>query len=276
MQSVFNNNGNYGGNYGGAAGYRFSDPNALQWTNPLKPEEERELHRGAQALSLDIPKESMYRAKCTHRDPATHQFTVRPADDGNGYVCTKCGAQFNIVNNSSMKEINEIIGGAIDILQTTKMMYVDMTPEVIQAYFVILPFLELAPKMYEAAVNTFNKISPQSLNPSYAPNNYYNAYYGLVGGMTPPQTGYSGMFPNAGMGYMGYPQYPMNGAGMGVPTGPVPDASNPMMATGAPVAPSPVVPAGAVAPNAVPNAGAQAPVPAEGTPVTSTNKYSLA
>ena len=118
----------------------------------LTPEDEKELHRGAQALSLDIPKEAMLRAKCTHRDPATHNFTIRPADDGNGYVCMKCGAHFNVVDGHSMKEINEIIGGAIDILQTTKMMYVDMTPEVIQAYFVILPFLELAPKMYEAAV----------------------------------------------------------------------------------------------------------------------------
>lgn len=262
MQSVFNNGSVYG-QYGG--GYQYENPNTLQWTNPLTPEDEKELHRGAQALSLDIPKEAMLRAKCTHRDPATHNFTIRPADDGNGYVCMKCGAHFNVVDGHSMKEINEIIGGAIDILQTTKMMYVDMTPEVIQAYFVILPFLELAPKMYEAAVNTFKKVMPNTtLGQNNVPGNYYNAYYNMVGnaGANP--------WMNNPMGQMMYPNQAMPPMGQMGGMGTVPDMNNPMMAN-----PMQMTMPGAVKPPVDTTASTVGQQPAEGTPVTTSSKYAL-
>lgn len=268
MNSVFNNGAMFGSQYGGGMQYA-GQPKDIQWTNPLSPEEERELHRGASALSLDIPKENMFRAKCTHRDPATHQFTVRPADDGNGYICTKCGSQFNIVDNVDIQKIKEIIGGTIDILQTTKMAYVDMAPEIVQTYFIILPFLELAPKLYEASMQTLKKAMPNaSLGANAVSGDYYNSYYSMIGnpygamGVMPgaypgamPQ-GYPGMMPN-----MGY-QNPM----MGTPAGAVPDAANPLMAAQG------VVPQA----NTVVDGAATEAKPAEGTPVTTSSKYSLA
>ena len=90
MNSVFNNS-MYGSQLGGGSQYVDQSKGNMAWTNPLTAEDERELHKGPSALSLDIPKENMLRAKCTHRDPNTRQFTVRMADDGNGCVCGLCG-----------------------------------------------------------------------------------------------------------------------------------------------------------------------------------------
>lgn len=264
MNSVFNNS-MYGSQLGGGSQYVDQSKGNMAWTNPLTAEDERELHKGPSALSLDIPKENMLRAKCTHRDPNTRQFTVRMADDGNGCVCTKCGAKFNVVDNVDMKQIEEVIGGAIDILQTIKLAYVDMTPEVVQTYFVILPFLELAPKLYEAAMQTLKRAVPNAALGANAVNgDYYNSYYSMVGNPYAAMMGnpaaMGAMYPNMAPG-MGYP-YPMaNMGGMGT----VADQANPFMAQ----------------PGAVANAGvtvdgkATDVKPAEGTPVTSSNKYQL-
>lgn len=218
MDSVFNNS--VYGNYGNGMMYGGPVQKDLTWTNAITPEEERALHKGTAGISLDIPKEDMYRAKCTHRDPATKRFTVTRNDDGS-VTCLKCGARFNLVGNVNIDEIKRVIGGAIDILQTTKLAYIDMTPEVIQTYFVILPFLEIAPQLYEAAMHTLDGVIPTNgITGNYTPADAFGSLYSAVGnmGVNPAMMGQVYGMP---------PQQFMN-----PPTGAVPYAMNPMQTQG--------------------------------------------
>lgn len=219
MNSIFDQpNTPYGG-YANGMMYGGNPGKDLAWTNALTPEEEKQLHRGNSAISLDIPQEEMSRAKCTHRDPSTRTFSVRPNGDGT-VTCVKCGARFNPVNNIDIEEIKKVIGGTIDILQTIKMAYIDMTPEVIQAYFIILPFLGIAPQMYEAAMHTLDSATPgMGITQNYAPQDAFNSLYSAMGnaGMVSPAV------MNAAM-YGGQ----MQGQFMTPPAGSVPYYANPM------------------------------------------------
>lgn len=206
MNSFFNNNQQATAYGQWNNGMTYGQPQKeLMWTNALTPEEEKALHKGPSSLSLDIPKEDMWRAKCTHRDPASKQFTIRENGDGT-VTCLKCGATFNVVDKAAMEEIKKVIGGTIDILQTTKMAYIDMTPEVVQSYFVILPFLEIAPKLYEAAMNTLNNAVPgMGMTNNFVPGDMFQMLNQAVGTMGMPM---GGNFMNQPMPPMGYPQQP--------------------------------------------------------------------
>ena len=147
----------------------------IAWTNPLSAEEERELHKNDSALTLDIPKESIYRAKCTHRNPATKKFDLFPNDDGT-VTCRRCGARFTMVKED-IKVIERITNSMIDILQTIKTAYVDMTPEVVKTYFVMIPFLRLAPDMYKNAISTLSAVTREFGNYGVMDNNQNNGNY---------------------------------------------------------------------------------------------------
>lgn len=275
MASVFDNNvySPY------SNGMMYGTQKDVQWTNALTPEEEKELHRGTSALSLEIPREDMLRAKCTHRDPVTRQFTTRENGDGS-VTCMKCGARFNPVSDVSPEEIRKVIGGTIDILQTIKMTYIDMTPEIVQAYFVVLPFLEIAPKMYDAAMQTFSNVVPgQGISPNHAPGDIFNSLYSAVanpGMMNPSAMGAAmGMNPNM----MNMPMYgqtfnPYSG-GMGS-MGQVPPQNNPMQLQnpGAAMGAVPTPPQTPVAPAQTAN-DASAAAPKEGDTVKVTNAFNL-
>lgn len=217
MDSIFDSNSMYG-QYGGGMTYNNQPVKETQWTNALSPEEERALHQTGSGVSIEIPKEKLWQAKCTHRDPGTKQFTIKKNGDGT-VTCLKCGATFHLVDNVKQEDIVKVIGGAIDILQTMKIAYVDMTPEVIQTYFVCLPFLEIAPKLYEAAMKTLNNVgSNMGLTGNYSPTDAFNSLYTAmnnVGGMMNP------MMP-MGQPMMGMPQMMgvMGQPFMNQPTGP--------------------------------------------------------
>lgn len=263
MDSVFNSNNNsIYGNYGNGMTYG-ANTKELTWTNPISPEEERSL-QGTTGISLDIPKENMIRAKCTHRDPATRNFTLKRNEDGS-VTCLKCGARFNVVDNVPMKDINRVVGGVIDILQTAKMAYVDMTPEVIQTYFVILPFLEIAPKMFETAMHTLDKVTNGAgITNNHAPGDQFNSLYSAMGGM--------GMMNPMMMAAMMAQMNGMNGnmgAGMMTPpTGEVPAAMNPMQ-TGSSYN------MGGMMPGVNDATAAKAAAPAEGQPIQVGKKFKL-
>ena len=184
MRSVFDEQVQGTGVYSGYEnGMQYANaPQAnLTWTQALTPEEEKILHKAPSTLSLEIPKEDMLRAKCTHRDPQGKKFTIKRNDDGT-YTCLKCGATFNIVDKVDMADIRKVIGGTIDILQTAKLAYIDMTPEAIQTYFIILPFLEIAPRLYEAAVNTLSKVNINGgITPNGVSGDPFGSLYGAVG-----------------------------------------------------------------------------------------------
>lgn len=231
MNSVFDSINSPFGAYGGGMAYG-QPKKECAWTNALGKDEEKALHQTDNVLSLNISKEEMWRAKCTHRDPSSRTFTVVPNPDGT-HTCTKCGATFNIVSETDMENIRRVIGGTIDILETAKMAYLNMPPEVIQSYFVILPFLNLAPKFYEMGLSVMNKELPNShITPNRTSADIMNSYFSMmnpvaVGPVAPV------VDPQQYAQYLQYMQQmaamsgAVNGA-MNPPTGPVAVENNPM------------------------------------------------
>lgn len=265
MNSVFANNGAGtvgAGSVFGGGGLTYGQPQRkeLVWTNPLTHEEEKAL-QGSSSLSLDIPKEDMYRAKCTHRDPASRQFTLRQNGDGT-VTCLKCGETFTIVENVPFDQIESIIGGTLDILQTIKLCYLDMTPDVIQTYFIMLPFLKLAPKLYQTAMKTVEAGAPNRLMDVYqSPNMFGNLGAVLGAGVTPGQ---SYMTPpmNAGMTY-------------GNMMGQVPPAMNPMQQQDPQMMNSVYANGGGYAPNVVSEQNGTVVQPKEGDSVKVSKPFDL-
>ena len=192
MNSVFNQQ---------IGGYQYGVQQApkRKWTNALTKEQEQFLHQTAPEFSLDVPQADLFRARCTHRDAEHGRFTVVPNNDGS-YTCTKCGKTFNIVNQPAEK-IEEYVNGIVDILETSKMMYVDMPVETITGYYQMIPFLEKLPKLYEIATSNPEQLVPNgTVQPTGMFGNPFAMLNNAVGN------------PAFGMPmYGGYSQQPMMG-----------------------------------------------------------------
>lgn len=188
MNSIFNQQGGFQ--------YGVQQAPKRKWTNALTKEQEQFLHQTAPEFSLDVPQTDLFRARCTHRDAEHGRFTVVPNNDGS-YTCTKCGKTFNIVQQPA-EEIEKFVNGIVDILETSKMMYVDMPVETIIGYYQMIPFLEKLPKLYEIATSNPEQLVPNGTvqqagmygNPfAMLSNAVGNPAFGapMYGGYTAPQ-----------------------------------------------------------------------------------------
>ena len=151
MNSVFNQQ------YGGGFQYGMQQQPVRKWTNPLTKEQEQVLKQKSPAWTLEVPESQLLQSKCTHRDTVNHRFSVVPNEDGS-YTCTKCGKTFFIVQKSP-QEIETYVNGIVDILETAKMLYVDMPDDAITTYYQMIPFLEKLPKIYETAASNFEQLT---------------------------------------------------------------------------------------------------------------------
>ena len=217
------------GNY-----YQYAPVNNVEWTQPLTQEEARSLKTTAPAFDiLNVSKEEMVKSHCAHRDPIKKQLTLRSTGDGQTFVCTQCGEEFNIVDVSE-DEVERYVNGIIDILQTAKTFYVDLPPKTIDAYFQMIPFLKKLPRLYKLAHDTFTRATGNpSVQAAYMSGNPWytmgQAVSGAYNGM--PQYGapqYGGYAPGYApvQGYYGQPNP--------TPAAPPQNGVNPLMSSQAP------------------------------------------
>lgn len=169
MNSIFNQQPQYG-----TFQYAQQQP-PKRWTNPLTKEQEEFLKKNSPDFTLETTPEELYRSICTHKDPEKGTFTLVENEDGT-FTCTKCGARFNIVQ-APLEDVEKVINGAIDILQTAKLMYVDMGNESVKSYFQMIPFLEKAPKLYQIGADTMKRIAP---NGNIQQNGIYGNPFGML------------------------------------------------------------------------------------------------
>ena len=201
-----------GFNYGG-----FQQQPVQKFNNPLTEEQIKRLQQKGSEFSLGITEEEWLRGICNHRsaDGTSDMLTYDPAT---GIAkCTICGYQFRPID-SKTESIDTIEGDVeriIDILQTIKLMYVDLPGEAAKEYFQIIPLLNKIPKLFEfaaknmakhetniwqyngrnmGAVNMFNNLSSlfgmgmNPMNPGMAPNMGMNPAMGQpMPGMMPQQ-----------------------------------------------------------------------------------------
>lgn len=201
-------NMNYGGmNYQQGA-YQFAQPKKpAVWTNPVTPEKAKLLAKTSPKLSLTLTDMDILKASCTHRDPATRSTTLIENNDGT-VTCTKCGATFNIVE-VPQEEIERYVNSIVDILQTSKLMYVDMPVEAVESFFSIIPMIEKVPQLYVTSVDHFKSdTGAQTIQPGFGNTNAnpWQVMNQHLGGQSYyPQQPYYAQTAPAPMGY-GYAQ----------------------------------------------------------------------
>ena len=223
----------YGMNNNMMGGMPQQQPNAgYRIPSVLTPEQIKMLRNEGSKFSLGLTQEELLRAICNHRseDGLSDSLVWDPVTGT--AKCTICGYEFRPIEaNVDYDSLKEDIRRVEDILQTTKLMYVDLPPEAAKEYYPIIGLLEKLPQLVEFAAknmakhdnynymydqrnmgtaqifaNLSNMFSNMSMQQNYQQPNYYNQPAGFPQGAYPqPQPnafGYNGMAPQPAPGYV--------------------------------------------------------------------------
>ena len=125
-------------------------------TNPLTAEQRKELEKNARTTSCPpVTQTEYFQSICTHRDPSKGAFTIQPDNDGN-YYCTICHEKFSPVDYTE-EQVKAITEDFLNVLQTTKMNFVDMSDNSVMEFFKMIPLVKRIPALYNQALNVVNK-----------------------------------------------------------------------------------------------------------------------
>ena len=202
---------------------------AQKFNNVLTAEEIKSLQQKDAQFSLGLTQEEILRGICNHRNPE---------GDGDSLVydpvtgearCTICGYTFRPVESGiTPEQIKDDVANVIDLLQTIKLMYIDLPAQAAKDYFPIIPLLEKIPQLFEYAAKNMTK--HDAYNWQYSNRNMgtmamfqnLNNMFGAMGAMQYQQPQFYGQpmgqpagFPNAAyqqpqmnpFGYQGASQY---------------------------------------------------------------------
>ena len=199
MYDAFNSN--FGGLNPGGFAYQ-NNPNPPKFTQTLTDEQIASLRQKTDKFSLGLTQEDVWRGICFHRDK--NGTTLRQNLDGTT-TCTICGYTFDPTQDMSEEDVQHAVDGIIDIMQTIKLLYLDMPEQPAKEYFQIIPLLEKAPKLYKIASDNFARHEQWNNFRFNGTPNTVNLYNMLNSGMMQPM---GGMMNNGMMGQ------PMMGNGM--------------------------------------------------------------
>lgn len=192
MNNNYNNYGYLGGIQPG--GYSYN-----QNVNPPKPkqtltkEQIEMLRKNTDTFSLGLTQEELLRGICLHRD-VNGMETLKPNADGT-VTCTICGKTFDPVQDMNEEDARATTQDFIDIIQTIKLLYLDMPVEVAEEFFQIIPLAEKVPKLYKLAADNFAKHENYN-NWRYSGSpNTVNLYNMLMGGGNVGMYGQQQMYP---------------------------------------------------------------------------------
>lgn len=148
-QQYFMNNNMMNGN---GYAYSMNRPKA-QNTQPVTPEMAAILKKES-TLDMRIDQKDIWRAMCTHKDPTTHVSTLVQNADGT-LTCSVCGKSFRFFEGG-VEDVNAAVSTIIDVLQTTKTIYLDAPAKMIEQYYQVIPLLEKLPILWNMAVRNFD------------------------------------------------------------------------------------------------------------------------
>lgn len=211
----------------------------------LTEDEIKALTQAQDEFTLGITKEEQLRAICMHRDLQGHSMLDTTSNILGEAKCKICGETFNIVDSCTDQDIEDAVNNLLDVLQTTKTLYVDMPVEAARKFYTIIAMLKKVPALYKIASENFTKHENAIIGwrlGHNTPNNGYQAIYSGFFGMNPAMYGMNpGMAPNPAFGGQPNPYYAANPMGYGAPIPPQ-NQGNPFGTNGAPVAPAPYSP----------------------------------
>ena len=211
---MYNNNYNYPNQQLMGQMYGNRMPQNIPFTQPLKDEDVKELQKNDSLFSLKVTTQELNRAICTHKYPNTNKFAVDVLPNGD-MVCAICGARFN-PDQLTPEEVEKTVKDFENILQSCKLMYLNIPENVVKQFFSMIPFVQKTPQLYKISAENYQRFAPagNTTQDVYQTNGVYNAFRQVVGG------GFPGM--NYGMPqynqYQGYGMmnngYPQNGGQM--------------------------------------------------------------
>ena len=175
------------------------NPNNYRIPSTLTPDEIRMLKNQGSTFSLGLTQEELLRAVCNHRseDGLSDTLTYDPVT---GVAkCQVCGYEFSPFDPSTSDPttLKDDIKRVEDILQTTKLMYVDLAAEAAKEYYPIIGLLEKLPQLVEYAAK--NMAKHDNYNYMYADRNM---------GAAAMYQNLSNMFSNMNMNYQAPQQQP--------------------------------------------------------------------
>ena len=229
MFDASNNNGMMMGGMPAMGGYVYggmAQP-MQKFSNPLSADEIKRLQQKGQQFSLNVTEEEMLRGICNHRNAeGTGDTLVFDPITGEAR-CTICGYKFKPIEaNVSPEEIKEDVERIVDILQTIKLMYIDLPADAAKEYFPIIPLIEKVPQLFEFAAKNMTK--HETYNWQYANRNMgavsmFNNLQNIFGAGMMAQPQQMGFNPAMGQPQMGF-NPAMGQPGFGYPGASVPGA----------------------------------------------------
>lgn len=186
---MFDQTQNYGMGMPTMAGYNYQGMQGMpqqKFNNPLSPEEIQKLQKKGAQFSLGITQEEWMRGICNHRNAEGTADTLVYDQLTGEARCTICGYKFKPIEaDVSIEDIKDDVERIIDILQTIKLMYIDLPAEAAREYFQIIPLLEKIPQLFEFAAKNMTKHETynwQYNNKNMGAINMFNNLQSLFGG----------------------------------------------------------------------------------------------
>lgn len=123
-------------------------------TGLTKQEIDEMMRTGNGAFQLAVTKQDLQNAKCAHRTPdslALHPTGNTEPGKETEVECSICHQVFNMVDQMSTDEVQELVNKVHDVMETTKAIWVMMPPNVIVEYFQIEALLKKLPQLWTIA-----------------------------------------------------------------------------------------------------------------------------
>jgi hypothetical protein len=200
-------------------GVQYANLQPVQMTTGLTKQEIEEMKKnGNGAFRLQITPEEMKRARCCHRDgnQGTLVSTNNP-DKPLEVRCTLCGEVFQLLENISPQMVTNHCNDTHDLMNTIKVMYVDLPPKLINEIFQVMPVMDRMKDLFSIAADRYNTLVSGQNNYGQMVNggvpNGFNMYNAMMSGQAQyaqmPMYGYpqQQVYPQPQM--YGFPQQPV-------------------------------------------------------------------
>jgi hypothetical protein len=152
---MFDTNGN--NTYGGVVYNPQNGQYQQKQTSTLTQEEYNRLMKQENRFSLALTETEVLRGLCNHRSLDGMKDMLTQDPDGT-VRCEVCGYRFEPVDPSMTEEdVKESVKLITDILQTIKLLFIDMPVSASREFFQIIPLLEKVPDLFKLAVSNFSK-----------------------------------------------------------------------------------------------------------------------
>ena len=155
--------------------------------NVLTDEEIKKLQSNRTQFTLTISEDEHLRAICNHRtaDGLNDALEYDPADP-NAVVCKICGQKFiPIATDSPADYVQNITDEFINLLQTIKIMFVDLPTDAAKTFFDIIPMAAKTPELFAIASKNLAKYENYGVygyqGASQSAMGLLNNFFGMMG-----------------------------------------------------------------------------------------------